>query len=862
MADKDINIKLLLDTADSAKKVDDIKKSIDDLKAATDKLGNGEGVDALNKKIDELNTKLKNTGSSTEDLGSKAKELPSTFDKVTSSLGGVAKALGLAFAVDKVISFVKNSIEAFAKFEESTRSLSFAVKNVTGGNANDIKELRDAAEDLSNITFFTKTQITNAQALQAQFGLTAEEIKKLTPIIANIAVAQGTDLATATDVALRALEGQTKGLKTLGINFKDTGTFLGNYNLLIEKSTKLNGEATDALTTTAGALKTQEKRIEDLEIEIGENLAGAWISTKEAALDYFDKVLIGLKFIKNPLQFEIDQTIKTIDLQGKKAKAKETELFQDKKIWELQKEQAALNSKRGEGSDEEKAINSVKLEVINELIDARKKEMDQAIITNENITKSSRKELQNEIDILSKRSDANSKDVEDEIKRRQEAIDKIDKDEKAAKDKSIENKKKATEEINQIISKANDDTLKDLAKTEVNKTQAEYQAQLKRIDNIKATEKEKQEAKDAITKEYSALFIKSQEADDKKEDEETAKRLKTFEDDQSTYEKAKKDNLDSAIEAANFTYTKDTDNYKKQLDQKLLSQEQFDKLVKEAADKRDSDIDAATLKDYQDDAKAAKDHADTIKKLDKEVSDGKIQTLAQANQDTKDAYDAQLDDLSSLLAQNRISQEQYYDYVTKLDKKYHKQLDKNNADAITNQLQIEQKYEEGVQNLTDAIFSIQSDGHDKNSKAALDAAKKQFAINKALQFTQTLINGASAAVAAIKDDGFLSPLGIANFAASTSITIASLAKIAASQFTGGSSSSAGSTATPSVPSIVPQSLQAIGGSGQSGFNNPNIPTPPPNQTPSTKPQKIYVTSQDVTNSQNADAVLQRRASFK
>jgi hypothetical protein len=39
------------------------------------------------------------------------------------------------------------------------------------------------------------------------------------------------DLASATDVAVKAINGQTKGLKSVGLEFEDTGSRTENYNI-------------------------------------------------------------------------------------------------------------------------------------------------------------------------------------------------------------------------------------------------------------------------------------------------------------------------------------------------------------------------------------------------------------------------------------------------------------------------------------------------------------------------------------------------------------------------------------------------------------------------------------------------------
>src|SRR3989304_3052834 len=132
----------------------------------------------------------------------------------------------------------------------------------------------------------------------------------------------------------------------------------------------------------------------------------------------------------------------------------------------------------------------------------------------------------------------------------------------------------------------------------------------------------------------------------------------------------------------------------------------------------------------------------------------------------------------------------------------------------------------------------------KGSAEEEKAARQQFKINKALAIQSAVISGIQGVVNALSAHS----VGIA---AATNV-----AKIAATQFTlngGGESSGVAVPASPSSASpnasgaFTGNELQKIGSTNSSSTIN--------------KPSKVYVISQDLTNQQNSDAVLERRANF-
>jgi len=160
-----------------------------------------------------------------------------------------------------------------------------------------------------------------------------------------------------------------------------------------------------------------------------------------------------------------------------------------------------------------------------------------------------------------------------------------------------------------------------------------------------------------------------------------------------------------------------------------------------------------------------------------------------------------------------------------------------------------------IQSLSDGVFAIKSRNLKKGSKEEEQAARKQFQINKALNLTSAVINGAQSILAitatAVDPTGVTTALRIA---AQVAITAGTIAKIASAKFepSGGGGASGGSSA----PS-------GVGGGGGATPNFNVVGNSTANQLAQieTKPVQAYVVSNEVTTQQSLDRNRQVNATF-
>jgi len=228
-------------------------------KAAKDASAKANALDAQLKKIDA------STGVHTRNVGN--------YASAWQGLNGVLGTLGITLTTGAVISGLKSTVESYLEAEKGANALAFAINNVAGEGEIAFTKLQEQSAKLQESGgVFSDDEITNAQTQLINYGLLSDEVEALMPKILDLATAQGVDLATATDTVIKGINGQTKGLKAVGLDFKDTGNKAQNYSIVLDKLTKFEGAAANAATTTEGRYKVLMNRFDDLKEQIGEYL--------------------------------------------------------------------------------------------------------------------------------------------------------------------------------------------------------------------------------------------------------------------------------------------------------------------------------------------------------------------------------------------------------------------------------------------------------------------------------------------------------------------------------------------------------------------------------------------------------------
>ena len=268
--------------------VGSLKKEVRELNKAIDQSKNIKEVEQLNRKLTETKGKLndvKNAGKeATNTFGNALSSFQFKFNALGQAVGQLAVS-GLTQLASQAVDFGKESVKAFIEAELNAKKLEIALQNISGEGTGAFNKLIKQSEELQKISIFSDDDIQNAQTALVQYGLTSDEVEKLLPKILDLASAQGIDLASATETSIKAINGQTKGLKTAGIAFDDTGTKAGNLAKLTENLNKFQGQSSAVMETNAGKLARLGNAYDDFKESVGEALVDIADQTIELGVE-------------------------------------------------------------------------------------------------------------------------------------------------------------------------------------------------------------------------------------------------------------------------------------------------------------------------------------------------------------------------------------------------------------------------------------------------------------------------------------------------------------------------------------------------------------------------------------------------
>lgn len=189
---------------------------------------------------------------------------------------GAAMAAGIAVAGAAAVAFGVQSVRAFAEAQEAQNRLAFAFEKFPALADTSLAALQRFNAGLMKKTRFDDDAIASGQAVLAQFGLTGDQLRRLTPLLLDYAGATGKDLPSSAEDLGRALLGQGRALKNLGVDFTDAGSVAANFDQLMgQLSEKVGGFAERDAETAAGKLDILTNRFGEVQEAVGEALLPA-----------------------------------------------------------------------------------------------------------------------------------------------------------------------------------------------------------------------------------------------------------------------------------------------------------------------------------------------------------------------------------------------------------------------------------------------------------------------------------------------------------------------------------------------------------------------------------------------------------
>ncbi len=187
----------------------------------------------------------------------------------TAKLAAVAIA-GLAVKVGI------DSVHAYADAQTQQTKLADSFRKFKGAGDISLKSLQAFNSELGKKTRFDDDSIASGQAVLAQFVDNGRQLKSLTPLLIDYAAKTGQTVPAAASAMGKAFLGNTRALKSLGINYKATGDRtidMANITELMRE--KVGGFATKEGKTAAGQAVILKNQFGEVEESIGAKLVPA-----------------------------------------------------------------------------------------------------------------------------------------------------------------------------------------------------------------------------------------------------------------------------------------------------------------------------------------------------------------------------------------------------------------------------------------------------------------------------------------------------------------------------------------------------------------------------------------------------------
>jgi hypothetical protein len=204
----------------------------------------------------------------------------SSGDSAGKSFGSTFSAVLSAGAVieagKQLINFGKSAVQAFEGAEKTSARFNLAMKLIPGGSQATTNALLKQASALSKVTTYSAGTVKSVDAQLAAYHLTGQQIQTLTPIVLDYAARTGKSAEESSKVIGRALLGQGRGLKDVGVNFKNTGSEAGNFaEIVAQVGPKVAGTAQAMGGTTSGRLQILNNQFTALKVRIAAELVPA-----------------------------------------------------------------------------------------------------------------------------------------------------------------------------------------------------------------------------------------------------------------------------------------------------------------------------------------------------------------------------------------------------------------------------------------------------------------------------------------------------------------------------------------------------------------------------------------------------------
>lgn len=190
-------------------------------------------------------------------------KLVGSSKKFATSLGGLATAVGGLLIFRKVNNLLKESLDLYDQQIMAERKLEQALGYTS-------EALLTQASELQKVTRFGDEATIEAQALIGMFVKEEDQIKKVIPLVQDLAAAKGMELSVAADLVSKTLGSSTNALSRYGLEVDGAvGSSERLTSLIGSMERAVKGQARAMAEVGSGALVQLQNRIGDIKELLG-----------------------------------------------------------------------------------------------------------------------------------------------------------------------------------------------------------------------------------------------------------------------------------------------------------------------------------------------------------------------------------------------------------------------------------------------------------------------------------------------------------------------------------------------------------------------------------------------------------------
>ena len=211
------------------------------------------------------------------------KEAATATDKLNKNVKTLGKSLLAVYSAQKLISFARLSVKAFAEDDKAAQALGITLKNLGLAYGSNIGTVNGFISRLESQTGVLDDQLRPAMdgLLRATGSVT--KAQELLALSLDIAAGTGKSVVQVSTALQRAYLGQTTGLSRLGAGLTKTELATASFEeIQLRLSSLFAGQATAAADTYAGSLAKLTVAGENAKETIGKSLVDALVTASNS----------------------------------------------------------------------------------------------------------------------------------------------------------------------------------------------------------------------------------------------------------------------------------------------------------------------------------------------------------------------------------------------------------------------------------------------------------------------------------------------------------------------------------------------------------------------------------------------------